>query len=478
MTHLSEPSAAFLEGLRELLGPKGWLPADGHPGYFTEPRGKWRGRGALIARPILTEEVAEVVRRCAAAGVGVVPVSGGTGLVAGQIATDGPTPVLLSTERMDRVREVSREDAAITVEGGCVLETVQQAAEAAGMLFPLRYASQGSARIGGALAANSGGVQVIRYGNARDLCLGLEAGLPDGSVFHGLKSLRKDNTGYDLRNLLIGAEGTLGVITAATLKLFPRPAETATALCALRSPADALTLLRKLQETLGESVSAFELIARQGIDFVLDHIDRSRDPMEAKHPWYALLEIGAPGAAEALEGALGELWEEYLEDAVLASNEAQRQELWRLRENIPLANAEVGAIASHDISIPIGRIAEFIAEGDDMARKVAPGARINCFGHLGDGNLHYNFYPPEGRRRDAPEFKVLAPLVTRAVHDLTHHYGGSISAEHGIGRAKRDDLARYGDPAKLAAMRAIKRALDPVGIMNPGAVLSGEEERT
>ena len=474
MTTLTEPTPEFLQDLRDFLGPSGWLPAEEHPHYFVEPRGKWRGRAALIARPVLTEEVAELVRRCAEARVGIVPFSGGTGLVAGQIATHGPSPVLISTERMARIRSVSPEDGAMIVEAGCVLETVQAAAEEAGLLFPLSYASQGSARIGGALGANSGGVQVIRYGNARDLCLGIEAVLPDGSIFHGLKTLRKDNTGYDLRHLLIGAEGTLGIVTAAALKLFPRPKEIATALCAVPSPADALTLLRRCQAALGETVTAFELIARQGVDFVIDHIDRSRDPMAERHEWYALIEVGgAPGLAEGFEEALGAAIEDELVlDAVPAASESQRQELWRLRENIPLANAEVGAIASHDVSVPISRIAEFIDEGAAVLAEVTQGnARINCFGHLGDGNLHYNVYPPENRRREEPEFKAMAGPVTRAVHDLVHHYGGSISAEHGIGRAKREDLARYGDPAKLAAMRAIKRALDPLGIMNPGAVL-------
>ena len=466
---LIDPPDAFLDALKERLGPNGWRdPADA-PGHLVEPRGKARGRAALILRPQSTDEVAAIVRDCAASRVGVVPYGGGTGLVGGQVSIEGPRPVVLSLERMNRIRAVDIEDDAMIVEAGCTLEAVQTAAAEADRLFPLSYASEGSARIGGALSVNSGGVQVLRYGNARDLCLGLEAILPDGSTHHGLKPLRKDNTGYDLRHLLIGAEGTLGVVTAAALKLFPRPADTATAFCAIPSPAHAITLLRRLQSRLGEIVSAFELIARAGLDFRDAAGLGPSAPIAERHDWSVLIEIGGRGARAALEEALAEAFEAGLAlDGVLAESEAQRQALWAVRETIPEANRLVGAIASHDVSTPIARLPAFIDAAGAAVAAIDPAFRVNCFGHIGDGNLHYNVFPPEGRAVD--DYRDRAAEITTAVHDLVDAHGGSISAEHGVGRFKTADLARYGDPAKLAAMRAIKDALDPHGVMNPGAV--------
>ncbi len=474
---LRDPDPAFLDDLAAFLGPQGARRgADADP-YLTEQRDKWRGRAAMVARPADVGEVAEVVRRCAAARVAILPYGGGTGLVGAQVMPEGALPIVLSLERLNRIRAVLPEDDAMIVEAGVILSDVQAAAEAAGRLFPLSLASEGSCRIGGNLATNAGGVQVLRYGTTRDLCLGLEAVLPDGSIHHGLKTLRKDNTGYDLRHLLIGSEGTLGVITAAALKLFPSPADTATAFCATPSPAAALALLHHLRAHFGETVSTFELISGVAVDFVEAHIPGVRQPLEAPTDWMVLAETGGPagsGQCERMEAALVAAFEAGLvTDAALSQSEGQRQAFWKLRESIPEANRKVGAIASHDISIPMSRVEEFIDRAAAAIRALDPTLRVSCFGHLGDGNLHYNLYPAEGRRR--ADYANLAPAVTEAVHDLADAFGGSCSAEHGIGRMKVADLEKYGDPAKLAAMRAIKAALDPNGIMNPGAVLRRAE---
>ncbi len=464
------PDPAFLASLRDLLGPAGMREPAEAEAYLVEPRGRLRGRAALVARPADVAQTAEVVRRCAEARVGVVPWAGGTGLVGGQIAPDGPPPVVLSVERLNRVRRVSPDDEAMVVEAGVILQDAQAAAEAVDRLFPLSLASQGSARIGGLLATNAGGVNVLRYGNARDLTLGVEAVLPDGSVMSGLRALRKDNTGYDLRHLLIGSEGTLGIITAAALRLFPRPRHVAVAFCAVASPAAAGALLRRLRDALGEAVSAFELIAGQGLAFLAaNHPDTPRPPVTA--PWCALVEVGA---GRPLEDALAETLAAAMEagevtDAAIAQNAAQAQAFWRVREDMPLANHHVGAVASHDVSVPLSALPDFIDATNAAVAALEPRLRVNCFGHMGDGNLHYNLFPPEGGK--AIDFAPLRDAAIRTVHDMVDRFGGSISAEHGIGRAKTADLARYGDPAKLAAMRAIKRALDPAGIMNPGALV-------
>ncbi len=469
-THTPEDIAALAAGLGE--DGRG-IEAPVPERYLTEPRDRYRGRAAAVLRPASTAAVARIVAEAAARGVALIPYAGGTGLVGGQIAEEGPVPVLLSLERMDRIRRVSPADNALVAEAGAILADVQAAAAAAGRLFPLSLAAEGTARIGGCLATNAGGVQMLRYGNARELCLGVEAVLPDGSVHHGLKLLRKDNTGYDLRHLLIGSEGTLGVITAAALKLFPRPAEVLTAMVAVPDPAAAVALLGRLRDELGDGISGFELIARAGMDWVgAQHPERS-DPLAGRPAWRVLLEIGAPpetGLAERAEAALGRAFEAGLaEDGAIAASLAQAEEMWWWRETIPEANRRIGAIASHDLSVPVSEIARFIAEADRRVAAIEPRLRVNCFGHIGDGNLHYNIFPPEGAAK--AEWGHLREPVTGALHEAAHGLGGSISAEHGIGRAKRADLLRFGDPAKLAAMRAIKAALDPKGIMNPGAVL-------
>ncbi|MGG7565256.1 FAD-binding oxidoreductase [Rhodovulum sp. DZ06] len=469
---LNAPDAALLEKISALLGPQGVKRPEDAPGFLEEPRGRWEGKAAVIARPAGTEEVSALVKLCAGARVGIVPWSGGTGLVLGQIVKDGPAPVLLSLDRMTRIRESLPDEDALIVDAGVTLADAQKAAEAAGRLFPLSLASEGSCRIGGNLATNAGGVQVLRYGNARDLCLGVEAVLPDGSVLHGLKTLRKDNTGYDLRHLLIGSEGTLGIITGAALKLVPRPEESATAFCAVPGPEAALALLHHLRARFGETVSAFELMSRQGFAFEAEHCPEVQLPIETPD-WAVLAEVsGAAGAQmqERLESALEEAMEaELVLDAALANSLAQREKMWMVREMLPEANRRVGAVSSHDVSVPLTRIAGFIEVVTAAIAGIDPGLRVNCFGHLGDGNLHYNVFPAQGRSRG--DYADQREAIKRCVHDLVHQMGGSHSAEHGVGRLKTEDLKRYSDPAKLSAMRAIKAALDPLGIMNPGAVL-------
>ncbi|MCP5074548.1 MAG: FAD-binding oxidoreductase [Rhodobacteraceae bacterium] len=442
------------------------------PSYLEEPRGLLHGIGQVLARPGTTDEVAQIVRFCAQRSVGIVPYGGGTGLVGGQVMPDGPAPLVLSLERMTAIRDVDPVGNTLTIDAGAVLAVVQEAADDADRLFPLSLASEGSCRIGGNLATNAGGVQVLRYGNARDLCLGLEVVLPDGSVHNGLKRLRKDNTGYDLRDLMIGSEGTLGIITAATLRLFVKPRETATAMISVASPAAALRLLARLQDSLDGLISGFELIHAQGQAFVAETLPTVRLPFADIPDWSVLVEVGGGATSEvtdrlarALELALES---DLAEDVLLAQNEAQRQEFWTLRESIPEANKRIGSISSHDISVPIQALPAFIAAGQKAVAGFGP-LRLNCFGHLGDGNLHFNIFPPKGEARE--RFAHLRETVKQTVHDLVHEFDGSVSAEHGIGRLKTADLVKYGDPAKLAAMRSIKQALDPLGIMNPGAVI-------
>lgn len=452
------------------------LPAaafrDSGPAYLEEPRGRWQGRAGLVVAPASTAEVAEVVRACSAARVGIVPFGGGTGLVGGQIAPEPPAPLILSLERMRAIRAVDPGENVLVAEAGAVLAEVQAAAAGHDRLFPLSLAAEGTARIGGNLATNAGGVTVLRYGNARDLCLGLEAVLPDGQVWHGLSRLRKDNTGYDLRHLLIGSEGTLGIITAASLRLFPRPAETAAGIFAVPGPEAAVALLGHAQARVGEGLTAFELIGRTGLDFLAQTMPQTRQPLMPPPEWSVLIDLGLPagsGAGQRLEALAAEAAEAGLvADGVLARSEAQRAAFWALREAIPLANRNIGAVSSHDISVPVGEIPRFIARADAEIAALGP-FRVNCFGHVGDGNLHYNVFPPPGQTRADHEHR--RDEIKRTVHDLVHAFGGSVSAEHGIGRLKVADLERYGDPVKLHAMRAIKAALDPLGIMNPGAVL-------
>ena len=468
---LNPADAAFAARLAALL-PEGTVRAP-EPRYLVEPRGRVAGAGGVLVLPRSTGEVATVLRACHDATVGVVPYGGGTGLVGGQVCPDAPMPVILSLERMAAIRSVDAVGSVAVAEAGVVLADLQAAAEAAGRLFPLTLAAQGSARIGGVLATNAGGVNVLRYGVARDLCLGVEAVLADGTVLHGLKRLRKDNTGYDLRGLLVGSEGTLGVITAATLRLFPRPAGEATALLAVPGPAEALALLAMAEARYAGCVSAFELIARQGVQFLAEVMPDLRQPLPGAPDWSVLVELGLPEGIDP-EAAMAGLYEAgeaagLVLGGVIAQGAAQRAAIWALREAIPEGNRRIGAISSHDISLPLDALPGFIARAG-AALAALGDFRVNCFGHLGDGNLHYNVFPSAGRGR--ADYEAQRDAIKETVHDLVAAMGGSISAEHGIGRLKRDDLAHYGDPGKLAAMRAIKAALDPRGILNPGAVLA------
>ncbi|WP_102226482.1 FAD-binding oxidoreductase [Acidimangrovimonas sediminis] len=442
--------------------------------YLEEPRGRHFGTGGVVTAPRSTEEVSGVVKLCAEAGVGIVPRGGGTGLVGGQVMPGGPAPVILSLERMTKVRALHPEENVMIAEAGAVLESLHEAAPAAGRLFPLTLAAQGSCRIGGNLATNAGGVNVLRYGNARELCLGIEAVLADGSVLHGLKRLRKDNTGYDLKDLIIGSEGTLGIITAASLKLSPMPAEEGAAMIAVESPAAALKLLSMARDRLAEGVSAFELIARQGPEFLRETMPEVRQPFAEPPAWMVLIDIGLPrgGAPDAaLEDLFAAAFEAGLaHDGVIARSGAQRAEFWALREALPEGNRRIGAISSHDISLPLSAIPDFIAEAPKVLAGIGE-MRINCFGHLGDGNLHYNAFPAPGR--DRSDYDAQRPGIAHAIYDLVTRYEGSISAEHGIGRLKVCDLERYGDPVKLSLMRQIKAVMDPKGILNPGAMLRG-----
>jgi FAD/FMN-containing dehydrogenase len=472
---LNPADPAFIAALAARL-PEGTLRAP-EPRHLEEPRGRWQGRAGVLALPRSTGDVAAIVAACAAARVGIVPWGGGTGLVGGQIAPDGPAVVLLSFERMRAVREVSPADGTMTVEAGVTLAAAQAAAEAAGRLFPLSLASGGTATVGGVLATNAGGVNVLRYGNARDLCLGIEAVLADGTVWHGLKRLRKDNAGYDLRDLIVGSEGTLALITAAVLRLVPRPAATGAALIAVPDPASAMRLLSLAEDVAGGCVSAFELMHRQGFDFLAETGLATTAPMDPMPEWSVLVDLGLPAGLDP-QRVLADLYERaaaagLATDGVIAASGAQRAALWHLRETIPEANRRIGAVSSHDISVPLGAIPAFIARAGPALAALGT-FRINCFGHLGDGNLHYNVFPAPGRRR--ADHEAQREAIKATVHDLVHALGGSVSAEHGIGRLKTADLVRYGDPAKVAMMRAVKAALDPRGILNPGAVIAARAD--
>jgi FAD/FMN-containing dehydrogenase len=464
---LQPATPALLDTLRDRLPPAAFPEAtDAH---LSEPRGRWRGQGFLVA-PGSAEEVAAVVRACAAARVGVVPHGGGTGLVGGQVMAEGPAPVILSLARMARIRAVHPSENVLVAEAGVILSDVQRAAREAGRLFPLSLASEGSARVGGLLATNAGGTQVLRWGNARALCLGVEAVTAQGEVWHGLSRLRKDNAGYDLRDLLIGAEGTLGIITAAALRLVAPPEAAGVALLAVPSPEAGLDLLGLAQGRVGDGVSSFELIGRAGWDFLAE-TGLGAAPLDPVPDWSVLIELGLSGADPG--EALGAIFEAALErglatDGVLAASEGQAAALWELRERIPEANRRIGSVSSHDVSLPLSEVAGFIREADAALARLGP-LRVNCFGHLGDGNLHYNAFAPRGHSR--AEFDGIRGAVKEVVHDIVHARGGSVAAEHGVGRLKVADIERYADPVRLSMMRAVKRALDPDGILNPGAVL-------
>lgn len=463
-----------LDAIRTRLGPSGLLtsPEDMAP-YLVEWRGRKRGRGLGVARPGSTEEVAFVVATCAAAGVPIVPQGGNTGLVGGSIPEAG-TELVLSLSRMNRIRRLDALDYTVTVDAGCVLQQVQEAAEAADRVFPLSLGAEGSCQIGGNLATNAGGILTIRYGNARDLVLGLEVVLPDGRVWEGLNALRKNNTGYDLKDLFVGSEGTLGIITAATLKLFPRPRRREVALIGLPSPEASLELLARLRGATSDALTAYELMPRLAIDFALRHVAGTVDPLSGRHDWYVLMEVASgtddEALRETLETALGEAAEAGLiEDAVFAASAEQAKRLWFIREAIVEAQKFAGGSIKHDISIPVSRVAEFIARGTALVSAMVPGIRPVPFGHVADGNIHFNLTEPEGA--DTAGYLARWDEVNRAVHDLVLELGGSISAEHGIGTFKTAELRRVKSAVELDLMRRLKQALDPQGLMNPGKLL-------
>jgi len=464
----------LLESLRAIVGPANVLTDGDLAGYEQDWRKRYRGRALAVVRPGSTDEVAQVVAVCARHGTAIVPQGGNTGLVGGGVPDDSGTQVLLTLSRMDRVRSIDAANLTMTVEAGCVLQSVQEAAAADGLLFPLSLAAEGSCTIGGNLATNAGGTQVLRYGNARELCLGLEVVTAQGEVWHGLSGLRKDNTGYDLRDLFIGSEGTLGIITAATLKLYPQPAATLTALAALPDLPSAVALLQLAQARLGAGLTGFELMGEFALGLVRRHYPQLRQPLPPS-PWTVLLEQsdteGEQHARALFEGLLETALERGLiTDAAVAESIEQSNGLWHLRESIPLAQSEEGLNIKHDISLPVSRIVDFVAATDAALRAALPGVRLVNFGHLGDGNLHYNVQAPEGG--DAKQFLLQhEAAVNTIVYDAVGACGGSISAEHGIGALKRDELAVRKSPVALGLMRSIKQALDPEGLMNPGKVV-------
>jgi FAD/FMN-containing dehydrogenase len=468
-------SPEFLNACRDILGAGQVLtdPED-MAAYLTDWRGRFTGSAAAVLRPADTQQVAAVIALCAAAKVPVVPQGGNTGLVLGSVPDRTGNAVVLSMKRMNRIRSMDLVNNTITVEAGCILETVQDAASEAGRLFPLSLAAEGSCTIGGNLATNAGGTAVLRYGSMRDLCLGLEVVTADGKIWEGLRGLRKDNTGYDLRNLFIGAEGTLGIITAAVLKLFPQPKVQVTAMVGLNTPEDALRLLTMAQATCAASLTGFELMSQFSLALVTQHFPQMRTGFAQAYPQYVLLEISDSESEEhataMLEALVAEAMEsEVLCDAIVASSIAQSQALWSLREHITLAQAAEGKHVKHDVSVPISSIAEFIGTTDALLQDAFPGCRMVTFGHLGDGNLHYNVSAPEDLADEA--FITHQDAINQIVHDSTVRFGGSISAEHGLGMLKRDEIRRYKSDVELSLMLAIKNALDPDKLMNPGKVL-------
>ncbi|EJN09624.1 FAD-binding oxidoreductase [Herbaspirillum sp. YR522] len=465
----------FLQACRAAVGTAHVLtdPAD-TAAYLTDQRGRFTGRALAALRPGSTDEVAALVRLCAQYRVPIVPQGGNTGLVLGSVPDTVGNAVVLSLRRLDRIRAVDPLNNTITVEAGCILQNVQQAALAADRLFPLSLAAEGSCTIGGNLSTNAGGTGVLRYGNARELCLGLEVVTARGDVMSALRGLRKDNTGYDLRDLFIGAEGTLGVITAAVLKLFAQPRAQVTALAALATPAQALALLQLAQARCGAALTGFELMSDMCLQLVHKHFPQHRLPFGQRHAQYVLLEL-SDSQSEAHARSLFEdliasaLDASLVDDAVIASSLAQSKALWQLRESISMAQAHEGKNIKHDISVPISRIAQFIELTDDLVQQAAPGARMVTFGHLGDGNLHYNVSPPPGVADG--DFLARQEAINQVVYDSVDRFGGSISAEHGLGALKIDEITRYKSAVELELMRTIKAALDPLRLMNPGKVI-------
>ena len=470
MPHPASP--AVIEALRKAVGPSACISdeRDMEP-FLIEERGLWHGNADVVVRPTTTEQVAAVVRICAEAGVSVNPQGGNTGLLGGAVPQGG---VVLSLTRLNKIRELDAVNHTITVEAGCVLADVQAAAKDVGCLFPLSLGAEGSCQIGGNLSTNAGGVNVLRYGNTRDLVLGVEAVLADGSIWNGLRSLRKDNTGFDLKHLFIGSEGTLGIVTAAVLKLYPAPRAKETALAAAESPEAILDLFSRVRAVSGDTLTAFEMVPRIGIELGVQHTPGVSDPMAEPHPFYALIELTSPKEGNALRETLESVLEQAFEaglvqDAVIAASEQQAKDLWRLRETIPEAQKSEGGSIKHDVAVPVSRVAEFVRAATALVEKEVPGCRVCAFGHIGDGNIHFNLSEPKGG--DTKTFLAQMDDINHKVHDLAVSMNGTFSAEHGIGILKRGELARYKSPVEMGLMRKLKAALDPGNVLNPGKVL-------
>ena len=463
-----------LERLKSIVGARGYVDDEaGKAPYVNDWRDLFHGASPLVLRPQSTEEVAAIVALCNEAGIGLVPQGGNTGLVGGSVPGTSGREVVLSLSRMKRVREVDAVNYTMTVEAGCVLADVQAAAREAGRLFPLSLAAEGSCQIGGNLSTNAGGTAVLRYGNARELVLGLEVVLPSGTVWNGLRRLRKDNTGYDLKQIFLGAEGSLGVVTAAVLKLFPMPVDTATAMVAMPDVDCAPVLLAALREASGDSISTFEYMQRVCFDILAAYTNLG-DPFEQPYGHYALVELTSSRADAGLEGVLEKALEKAFEDgiavdAVIAASGAQADRLWSMRESLPEAHKNLGAGIKHDISVPVSRVPEFIERATRYCEDAFEGVQVIAFGHIGDGNVHFNVMQPEGG--DAAAFLAHADALSNGIYDITAELDGSFSAEHGIGVIKKDALERYKSPVELELMRTLKRTLDPNNIMNPGKVL-------
>lgn len=466
-------AAELIEKLASLLGPQGLItdPADLAP-RLRDHRGRYRGATPLAIRPATAEALSAAMALLYDAGIAMVPQGGNTGLVGGATPDDGGQEVLILTDRLRLIREVDPAGDTITVEAGCILAEVQAAAEAVDRHYAVSLASEGSCTIGGNLSTNAGGINVLRYGNTREQVLGLEVVLPDGRIWHGLRALRKDNTGYDLKHLFIGAEGTLGIITAACLKLWPRPRARAVAFCAVADVPAAVALLGRLRSAAGEALTAFELMPDIGLSFVLRHMPGRQRPLATSSPWYVLTELASQGDDQQaiLEAVLGQAMEDGLvQDAAIAASTAQAAALWALREDMSDAQRPEGASLKHDVSIPVPRLADFVAAAFKAVEGREPAARIVCFGHLGDGNLHFNISQPVGLQ--ASDFLARTAEFAQLVHDIVHAHDGSISAEHGLGRLKVEEITRYHDQVELDLKRRIKTALDPKGLMNPGKVV-------
>lgn len=471
----ARPVEQTIAQLKALLGPRGWLDdACDVESYLTEQRGLWRGQALLVALPDTTDHVAAIMRLCAQARIKVIPQGGNTGLCGASVPPDHGDNVILSLKRMNRIRSIDAANFSIVAEAGCILADVQAAAEAENRLFPLSLGAEGSCQIGGNIATNAGGLQVLRYGTTRELTLGLEVVLADGTIWNGLRSLRKDNTGYDLKHLFIGSEGTLGAITAASLRLFPQPLARTTALVGLDDVAAAMQLFAAARAETSDLLSAFELMSRFSIQIATTHIAGVTDPLRDPHPWYALIEVASSANDGATDASLARLLERSLErglirDAVVSSSVAQANALWRIREAVVEAQPFEGASIKHDVSVPISGVADFITRAITAVEAAMPGARVLAFGHCGDGNVHFNLCQHMFPDRDG--FMHGHAHVNRLVHDLVAEAGGSISAEHGIGLLKKDELRHYKSAIDLDLMRRIRLAFDPGLMLNPGKMI-------